>query len=110
MLFRSDQEEMEFWWQHNAETLPLDISVDDREKIQYYTGRLPSLLRGLSALSGRLFSEAESDYWESDSMSSFRTSIQRKIEEKFRSLSGDEIATRSYVPHNCCMTNYINSQ
>ena len=88
---------MEFWWQHNMDDLPLSISAADREKIQYYTGRLPSLLRGLLTLSGRVFSEAELNFWESDKLKSFRTEIQGTVEEKICALSRDEIATRSYV-------------
>ena len=93
---------MEFWWQLNMEDLPIGISAADREKIQYYTGRLPSLLRGLLTLSGRVFSETELNFWESDKLKTFRMEIQGKIEEKICALSGDEIATRTYVLRELC--------
>lgn len=90
---------MYFWWLHNSDNLPHGLSGDDKAKIEYFTGRMPHLLRGLLKFPGRHYSEIKKEYTSSEMYLQFRSAVKRRISVQLHEYAeeDDETKLQMYV-------------
>lgn len=85
---------MGLWWSHYSDVLPNDLAVDDKTRIEYFTGRMPHLLRGLLKFTGRKYSEIQKEYTTVGFYSEFRSAVRSSISVKLFEYTEDEDKTK----------------
>lgn len=85
---------MDCWWTHYSDSLPHGLSVDDKAKIEYFTGRMPHLLRGLLKFSGRQYLEIKKEYTTSDFYFKFTSAVKSRFAINLHEYAEDEDKTK----------------
>lgn len=85
---------MDFWWRHNSETLPQGLSGDVKSKIEFFTGRMPHILRGLLKFPGKQYSEIKNEFTTSDMYSRFRSAVKNRMSIQLHEYMEDDDETK----------------
>lgn len=90
------QDEMNCWWNHHSDSLPV-LTVEDKQEIEYMTGKLPLLLKELLRFKGRMYDEIKGDLLSNGILQTIRHGAKGFTERKLGEFR------RDYDAHKKCV-------